>query len=270
MDQTYPNMYSLDESSNQASSSVFDLSGQVSVITGGGSGIGQAIANCMHKAGATVILVGRREHALEEAADKIGDRAHYVVHDITDTDKADHLTSEICEKWERIDCLVNNAGMHLKKSALDTNVDEFSAVLNTNVLGAHALIKAIAPGMIERKSGRILFISSMASLFGIPEVIAYSAAKSAHLGMVRTLSTELSPHGIRVNSIAPGWIETEMSKKAFENDPSRRSKIVARTPMQRLGTPSDVGWAAVYLSSPAARFVTGTVFPVDGGASIGF
>ena len=110
----------------------------------------------------------------------------------------------------------------------------------------------------------------MASLFGIPLVVAYASAKSAMLGMVRTLSTELSPHGIRVNAIAPGWIETEMSRKAFEGDPVRKNKILSRTPMQRLGEPADVGWAGVYLASPAAKFVTGAVVPIDGGASMGF
>jgi gluconate 5-dehydrogenase len=124
--------------------------------------------------------------------------------------------------------------------------------------------------MIERKHGNVLFMASMASLFGIPLVIAYSAAKSAMVGMIRTLATEVSQHGVRVNGIAPGWIETAMSKKALESDPTRKNKIIGRTPMARLGAPSDIGWAAVYLASPAAKFVTGTVLPVDGGASIGF
>ena len=124
--------------------------------------------------------------------------------------------------------------------------------------------------MVERKHGTILFTASMASLIGIPLVVAYSAAKSAHLGMVRTLASELSPHGVRVNAIAPGWIETEMSRKAFAGDPARAQKVLGRTPANRFGVPSDVGWAAVYLASPAARFVTGVVLPVDGGVSIGF
>jgi NAD(P)-dependent dehydrogenase (short-subunit alcohol dehydrogenase family) len=124
--------------------------------------------------------------------------------------------------------------------------------------------------MTERKHGTILFTASMASLFGIPLVVAYASAKSAMLGMVRTLSTELSPHGVRVNAIAPGWIDTDMSRKAFAGDPARRSKIISRTPMAKLGDVSDVGWAAVYLSSPAAKFVTGAVLPIDGGVSMGF
>jgi gluconate 5-dehydrogenase len=165
---------------------------------------------------------------------------------------------------------VNNAGIHLKKLALDTTPEEFQKVLNTHILGAHALIRAVGPGMIERKNGSILFTASMASIFGIPQVVAYSAAKSAMIGMVRTLATELSPHGVRVNAIAPGWIETEMSRKAFAGDPARSQKILSRTPMAKFGKPADVGWAAVYLSSAAASFVTGVMLPVDGGVSIGF
>ncbi|MBK1878376.1 SDR family NAD(P)-dependent oxidoreductase [Pelagicoccus mobilis] len=263
-------MYIDEQSKPETSTNVFSLSGQIAVITGGGSGIGQAIAGCMHKAGAQVVLIGRREDALAKATEELGDRSSYLVHDITETQKSEQLAERLIADWGKVDCLVNNAGIHLKKPALDTSVDEFNSILETNVLGAHALISAIAPSMIKRKSGSILFVSSMASLFGIPQVLAYSAAKSAHLGMVRTLSTELSPHGVRVNSIAPGWIETEMSSKAFANDPARREKILSRTPMQKLGSPDDVGWAAVYLASAAASFVTGTVFPVDGGASIGF
>ena len=149
-------------------------------------------------------------------------------------------------------------------------MDDFQQVLNTHVIAAHALTCAVAPGMMERKHGSILFTGSMASLFGIPLVIAYTAAKSAMVGMVRGYATELSPFGIRVNAIAPGWIETEMSRKALEGDPTRRARIISRTPMARLGEPADVGWAAVYLASPAAKFVTGAVLPIDGGVSIGF
>jgi len=249
---------------------IFSLEGQVALITGGGTGIGQSIARCMHGAGATVALVGRREKELSLAAEELGENAHYFVHDITEMNRSEELAKRVVDQLGPIDCLINNAGKHLKKAALETSEEEFRSVLDTNVVAAHSLIKAIAPAMVARKSGSILFTASMASLFGIPQVIAYSAAKSAHLGIVRSLSTELSPHGVRVNAIAPGWIETEMSRKALDNDPSRLDKIISRTPMQKLGQPADIGWAAVYLASPAAAFITGTIFPVDGGASIGF
>jgi len=249
---------------------IFSLAGQTALITGGGTGIGLAIARCMHAAGAKVVLVGRREAELQAAVAELGQGAFAVSHDITKLDEAPALVKRVTGDHGPISILVNNAGIHLKKPAVDVSPEEFQRVLTTHVLGAHALTAAVAPGMIERKSGSILFTASMASLFGIPLVIAYSAAKSAYVGMVRTYSTEFSQHGVRVNAIAPGWIETEMSRKALAGDPARLAKILGRTPMARLGKPDDVGWAAVYLCSPAAAFVTGTVLPVDGGASIGF
>lgn len=249
---------------------VFSLQGELALITGGGTGIGLAIATSMHAAGAKVVLVGRREAELQAAVKSLGARASYVVHDITRLGEADALVKHVTAEHGAITCLVNNAGRHLKKAAVDTTPEEFQDVLTTHILGAHALTRAVAPGMIERKHGSILFTASMASLFGIPYVIAYSAAKSAMLGVVRTLATELSPHGVRVNAIAPGWIETDMSRKALDGDPARKNKILSRTPMAKLGEPADIGWAAVYLASHAGKFVTGTTLPVDGGASIGF
>ncbi len=248
----------------------FSLRGETALITGGGTGIGLAMAQAMHTAGARVVLVGRRESELKAAVQSLGAGTSFIVHDITRLKEASALVERVTRETGPITCLVNNAGMHLKKSALETTVDDFQQVLNTHVIAAHALTCAVAPGMMERKHGSILFTGSMASLFGIPLVIAYTAAKSAMVGMVRGYATELSPFGIRVNAIAPGWIETEMSRKALEGDPTRRARIISRTPMARLGEPADVGWAAVYLASPAAKFVTGAVLPIDGGVSIGF
>jgi gluconate 5-dehydrogenase len=216
------------------------------------------------------VLVGRREAELAAAAKKLGEQASYLVHDITQLDSATALVDQISQSVGPITCLVNNAGIHLKKPAVETTPAEFELVLRTHILGAHALVRAVAPGMMERKHGSILFTASMASLFGIPLVIAYTAAKTAMVGMVRGYATEFSPHGVRVNAIAPGWIETEMSRKALDGDPARKAKILGRTPMAKLGQPADIGWAAVYLTSPAAAFVTGVTLPVDGGANVGF
>jgi NAD(P)-dependent dehydrogenase (short-subunit alcohol dehydrogenase family) len=249
---------------------VFSLQDELALITGGGTGIGFAIAQALSAAGARVVLVGRRQAELMAAAKTIGPNASHYVHDITRLDGAPSLIAKIEGDIGAVTCLVNNAGIHLKKPAVDTTEAEFESVLRTHVVGAHALTRAVAPGMIKRKHGSILFTASMASLFGIPEVIAYTAAKSAMVGMVKGYATELSPHGVRVNAIAPGWIETEMSRKATGGDPARKAKILSRTPMARFGAPADIGWAAVYLTSPAAQFITGTILPVDGGASIGF
>jgi NAD(P)-dependent dehydrogenase (short-subunit alcohol dehydrogenase family) len=150
-----------------------------------------------------------------------------------------------------ISILVNNAGIHLKKFAADTSTEEFQSVFNTHVLAAHALTRELIPGMVSRGRGAVLFTSSMSAFFGIPQVMAYAAAKSAYFGMVLTLSAELAAKGVRVNAIAPGWIDSDMSRKS-------------------MGQPEEIGWAAVFLCSSAASYVTGVTLPVDGGAAVGF
>lgn len=248
----------------------FCLDGETALITGGGTGLGLAIARCMVAAGARVILAGRREAVLKEAASAIGPQAAAVACDVTRFKDAARIMARAGALFGPITILVNNAGIHLKKPALETSDEEFLGVLKTHVLGSHALTRAVLPGMLRRRHGSIVFVASMASLFGIPNVFAYSAAKSAYLGMVRALAMEVSPAGVRVNAIAPGWIETDMARKAMAGDPSRKRRVLARTPLGRFGEPDDIGAAAVYLCSPAAKFVTGAVLPVDGGVSIGF
>jgi NAD(P)-dependent dehydrogenase (short-subunit alcohol dehydrogenase family) len=248
----------------------FRLDGEVALITGGGTGLGLAIARQMALAGAKVVLAGRRLAVLKEAAAGIGPQAGAVVCDVTRVKGAAQVVAKAEALFGPVTILVNNAGIHLKKPAVETSEDELLAVLKTHVLGSHALTRAVLPGMLRRKHGSILFVASMASLFGIPNVMAYATAKSAYLGMVRSLATEVSPSGVRVNAVAPGWINTEMSRKATGSDPERKRRILARTPLGRFGEPDDVGTAAVFLCCPAAKFVTGVVLPVDGGVSIGF
>jgi gluconate 5-dehydrogenase len=248
----------------------FRLDGEVALITGGGSGLGFAHARCMARAGAKVMLVGRREDVLREAAREIGDAAHCYVNDITDYDAAQPLIDRITSEVGAPTILVNNAGMHLKKGMLDTTVEEFQKVLSVHLLGAYALTRACIPGMLERGKGNILFTSSMNALVNIPLTVAYAAAKSAYSGMVRTLTAEFSPRGIRVNALVPGWIETPMLHKALDNDPERKMKIINRTPMGRFGEPDDIGNAAVFLCSDAGKYITGVILPVDGGAGAGF
>jgi gluconate 5-dehydrogenase len=248
----------------------FRLDNEVALITGGGTGLGLAIARCMADAGARVVIVGRRELVLQEAADVLGPMVTYEIHDVTHVGDTPDLVRRVEEHIGPVSILVNNAGIHLKKPAVDTTEQEFLNVMDTHVTGSFSLARAVAPGMMQRGRGSILFTASMASLFGIPQVVAYSAAKSAYLGLVKSLAVEFSPHGVRVNAIAPGFIDTDMVRRAFDSDPQRKARILGRTPMNRLGEPDSIGYAAVYLSSPAASFVTGVVLPVDGGASIGF
>ncbi len=248
----------------------FSLKGETALITGGGSGLGFGIARCFVKAGARVILVGRRLNVLQDAAKQLGPAASCVSHDITAPTDAEKWMKGVARRYGPITILANNAGIHLKKAATETTTSEFNDILQTNVIAAFKLTRAVLPDMMERKHGNILFTASMASLFGIPRVVAYAAAKSAYLGMVRTLATELSASGIRVNAVAPGWIDSAMMRNALANDPERAKRILGRTPMQHFGTADDVGHAATYLCSPAAGFVTGVILPVDGGVSIGF
>jgi NAD(P)-dependent dehydrogenase (short-subunit alcohol dehydrogenase family) len=248
----------------------FNLTGQVALITGGGSGLGFGMARCLVAAGAQVVLVGRREKELKHACRTLGERAFAIPADITRGGVAPWLVDQAEALAGPVSILINNAGVHLKKPAPQTTDAEFAAVIETHVLAAFALTREAGSRMLARKCGSILFTASMTSLIGMPLVVAYSAAKSAYLGMVRSLATEFGPEGVRVNAIAPGWIQSEMLDKALDGDPPRKAKILARTPLGRFGDPDDVGWAAVYLCSPAGRFINGHVLPVDGGAAVGF
>jgi len=250
--------------------SAFDLAGQTALITGGGTGLGLGMARCLIASGAKVVLVGRRKDELQNACTALGANAFALQGDVTKLDTAPALVDQAEKLAGPISILINNAGVHLKKPSTETSDAEFAAVIQTHVFGAFALTREAGRRMIERKSGSVLFTASMASLFGIPLVVAYSAAKSAYVGMVRSLATEWGQHGVRVNAIAPGWIASAMLDKALSGDAARKAKILGRTPMNSFGEPDDIGWAAVYLCSPAAKFVTGVVLPVDGGAAIGF
>ena len=249
---------------------IFSLTGEHALVTGGGTGLGLAMAQCFVAAGARVTLVGRRLEPLQTACQEFGANAAYLTADITDAARVATLIAEAESKNGPLTTLVNNAGVHLKKPAAVTTDAEFQSVIQTHLFAAFSLSREAAKGMLERGRGSILFTASMTSFIGMAQVVAYSAAKSAYLGVVRALAAEWSANGVRVNAIAPGWIQSEMLEKALAGDPARRAKIISRTPMGRMGEPQDIGWAAVYLCSPAAKFLTGVVLPVDGGASTGF
>ena len=245
----------------------FDLSGERVLITGGGTGLGFGMARCFSAAGAQVVIAGRREAVLQDAAGRLGPSAHYRVYDVAAGDGAEQLVSSLERDVGPITVLVNNAGIHHRKSLEDTTLEEFRHVWEVHVMGGLALSRAVAPRMKEAGRGSILFMASMASFFGIPFTTAYSAAKTSLIGVVRVLSSELAPSGIRVNAIAPGWIDAGMGRMP---DEKRRKQIIARTPMGRFGQAEDVGWTAVFLCSPAAQFITGICLPVDGGVSGAF
>ncbi len=248
----------------------FTLLNKTALITGGGTGIGLGIATAFIDAGAKVIITGRRESVLKKACDALGENASYKVMDLTEREKIPGMVDTIAKEIGPIDILVNNAGIHLKKAAQDTTDEEFDKILNTNLSAVFSLTRACARKMIKRKSGAILLISSMTAIFGVDRVVAYGTSKTALTGLMNNLVTEYAPFNVRINAIAPGWIESDMFLKAIESDPTRKQKIVNRIAMNGFGTPADIGNAAIYLCSDAARYVTGVLLPVDGGAVVNF
>ena len=243
---------------------------KVAIVTGGGSGIGLAIAEKLAGSGMKTIVVGRDEAKLATAKEKLGANCVSYRCDLSDLSTIPTLVNTIVKEHGRIDVLVNNAGINMKKEFTEVSDEDFQKIILTNVTAIFSLSREVVKCMLERGGGAIINISSMASQYGIPKVIAYTASKSAIEGMTLAMAVELSPKGIRVNCVAPGFIATDMSARALNNDPERKNKALSRTPMGVLGNPSDVGDAVLFLASDAARYITGVVLPVDGGNSIGF
>ncbi len=217
-----------------------------------------------------VILIGRNKAALDAICAELGELAVSRCFDLTELSGIPALVAELKKTLGTPSILVNNAGIHLKKPLLETSDAEFQQVVLTNQTAVFALTREVARTMAEQGRGSIIHISSMASQYGIPNVVAYTASKAAVEGMTRAMAVELAPLGIRVNCIAPGFIATAMSAKAMDSDPARRERVLERTPLHRFGTPEEVAEAAFYLAGEGATYVTGTIFPVDGGNSIGF
>ena len=248
----------------------FSLAGKIALVTGGGTGIGLGISKALIDAGAQVVITGRRETVLQEAIKELGDQAFYRVNDITDKTAIPQFVQDIETNIGPIDILVNNAGIHHKALAQDTSDFDFERIIQTNLLSVFSLTRECAKYMLKRKSGSIIMISSMAGLFGIDKVVAYSVSKTALTGLVNTLVTEYSKSNVRVNAIAPGWIESNMFLNAINQDEKRKQQITNRIAMDHFGKPEDIGNAAVFLSSEAARYITGVILPVDGGATVNF
>jgi NAD(P)-dependent dehydrogenase (short-subunit alcohol dehydrogenase family) len=248
-----------------------DLKGKIAIVTGGGSGIGLAIAERLVLHQARTIIAGRKEEKLAAAKKKLGDLCEAMPLDLNDLQAIPKFVDSVMQRYGAIDILVNNAGINMKKEFTEVSDEDFQKIIQTNVTAVFALSREIVKCMLEKNiKGSIINISSMASQYGIPKVIAYTASKSAIEGMTRAMAVELSPKGIRVNCIAPGFIATDMSAKALDADPERKAKALGRTPMGMLGLPADIGEAAAFLASDAAKYITGVVLPVDGGNSIGF
>ncbi|AWW31371.1 3-oxoacyl-ACP reductase [Echinicola strongylocentroti] len=242
----------------------------VAIVTGGASGLGLATSKKLCGNDITTVIIGRNKTKLIEAQKELGSNCHYYVFDLNDLNNIPALINSIIAEHGKIDILVNNAGINMKKPFIEVTDEEFQQIITTNVSAVFSLSREVAKIMADQKSGAIVNISSMASQYGIPKVIAYTASKSAIEGMTKAMAVELSPLGIRVNCVAPGFIATEMSAKALDGDPERKQKVLSRTPMGTLGNPEHIADAVYYLTSESAGYVTGTVLPVDGGNSIGF
>lgn len=248
----------------------FSLDGKIALITGGTTGLGFAMAQSIVKAGGKVVVTTIMEADLKSAKEILGDSCVGYINDVTDTENHPAFIEQVEREVGPIDIFISNAGNHLTKNVLETTDAEFLNVLNVHLLGGFSLTREVAKKMVERKEGSIIFITSMSAIYGLPKTVAYTASKSALKGMVRELATELSPFGVRINAIAPGFIESKLLRHAFDSNPGREDKVLSRLPMKRLGDPEDIGNIAVFLSSPAAKYITGVELPVDGGISIGF
>lgn len=240
------------------------------IVTGANAGLGFATAKKFCDNGITTYVNGRNEEKTLQACEELGPNAKPFILDLNNLDEIPKAVAKLAEEAGKIDILVNNAGINMKKEFLEVTNEEFQSILHTNVLALFAISREVAKVMKKNNSGSIINISSMAAQYGIPKVIAYSASKTAIDGMTRAMAVDLAQFGIRVNAVAPGFIKTNMSSKALDSDPERRNKVLSRTPMGRLGEPSDVADAVYYFATSESKFTTGTVLPVDGGNSIGF
>ena len=247
-----------------------DLTGKIALVTGGSSGIGKGIAKQYIALGAKVAITGRSKETLDEVQRELGDNCYAFVNDVTEKEKHAELIESIEDTMGPLEVLVNNAGKHCKKPALETTNDEFRDVMDVNLNSVFSLTREALRYMIPRQKGSVINISSMAALYGINEVVAYSSSKTALLGLTRTLTSEYAHVGIRFNCIAPGFIESKMFRNIMDKDPERERRILRRTPARRFGEPKDIATVAAFLASDSSCFITGTCIPVDGGNSIGF
>ena len=239
------------------------------IVTGGNSGLGYATAKKLCDNGIKTYIIGRTKDKTENACAEIGKNAIPVIFDLNNLDEIPAMITNI-SNGDNIDILVNNAGINQKKEFTEVTNQEFLNIINTNVLSVFAVSREVVKIMKKHNGGSIINISSMASQYGLPKVIAYSASKGAIETMTRAMSVELAEFGIRVNCIAPGFIKTKMSAKALDNDPERKNKVLSRTPMGFLGEPSNIADAVYFYATNESSYVTGTVLPVDGGNCIGF
>jgi NAD(P)-dependent dehydrogenase (short-subunit alcohol dehydrogenase family) len=252
---------------------LFDLSGRVAVVTGSSRGIGRAIAERLAEHGADVVISSRKAEACVQAAEAINaasgrKAAIAVAANISSKDELRRLVDETLAAFGRIDILVCNAASNPYYGPMSGISDEqFRKILDNNVIANNWLIQMAAPGMIERKDGSIVIVSSIGGLKGSPVIGAYNVSKAADFQLARNLAVEWGPHNVRVNCIAPGLIRTDFARALWEN-PETLKTVTATTPLRRIGEADEIAGAVVYLASKAGSFMTGQTIVVDGGATI--
>ena len=246
----------------------FDLSDKVAIVTGASRGIGRAIALSLAQAGAHVVGCARNTSLLDDLVEEIrrtgGDAVGLKV-DLKSYDDVNSMADAVLKKFSKVDILVNNAGVVLLKPLVESSEDEWRNVIDTNLIGCFYCCKAIGKHMIERKSGKVINMSSMRGFVGAVNETSYCASKGAIIQMTKALALEWAKYNINVNAIAPGYIYTEMSEQVFDKNDELRQKILNVIPLRRIGKPEDVGALAVYLSSKASDFITGETIVMDGG-----
>jgi len=250
---------------------LFDLGGQVAVITGGSKGIGRAIAERMAEAGAKVVVASRKVDACEEVAEGIrakGGEAMALACNVTHIEQLENLVDETMKAWGRIDCLVPNAAVNPHYGPMtEIELSAFQKIVDCNIRANLWLSKLVLPQMAERKDGSIIFLSSIAGIKGTDDIGMYGVSKAADMAMARNLAVRWGEHNIRINTIAPGLIRTDFARALWEN-PDRLKKVEAQYPLKRIGEPDDIAGVAVMLAAPAGRYITGQTIVVDGGSTI--
>ena len=248
------------------------LQGKTAIITGASKGIGKAIARKFAAAGASVALAARGREELEQTAKEIegeGGRARAIPTDVTDVGQVASLVDRTIAELGTVDILVNNAGAAPFLSTLDQiRLEGFEKYFRLNFNGAVHCTKAVAPILMAKSDGCVLNVASVAGFIASPGLTYYASAKAALISFTRTVAQEWAAYGVRVNALAPGWIETEMNEPARQMIPEFNRRVLDSIPLGRWGTPEDVAGAALFMCSSAASFITGSVLVVDGGQTL--